>query len=83
MNRQQRRASNKAKPAYMRMSVEQRKAALVKNGITEADLKRNYETGFQDGYKIASEDAVKAIYAALCLALNEITDSGESVVMTC
>lgn len=76
MNRKQRRAANKAKPAYMRMSLEARKAALVKNGITETDLKRNYETGFQDGYKIAAEDTVKGIYAALCLALKDLYGFG-------
>lgn len=79
MNRQQRRAQAKAqkrqqkapKPKYQSMTKEQRIEALVKNGITPKDLEKNFADGYDEGYKDASTQAVKTVYAAVCLALHD------------
>lgn len=76
-NRQQRRAANKKKPAYLRESPQELAKKLVKNGITADDLKRNYDTGFADGFKAAGEPIVKGCFAAVCLALNELHGFGK------
>ena len=80
MNREQRRQQKRSKrgqvkkplPAYKRMTPDQRMDELVKNGITIEDLKTNYDNGFTEGFKAASEPVVKGIYAAVCLALNDL-----------
>lgn len=79
MNRQQRRAQMKAqkrqqkapKPKYLSMTKEERMDALVKNGITPKDLEKNFEIGYDAGFKDASTQVVKTVYAAVCLALND------------
>lgn len=78
MNRKQRREQKKGqeraerkKPEWKKLTVEERKEALVKNGITINDLKRNYDDGYSQGYKTASEQIVRGCYAAVCLTLNE------------
>ena len=72
MNRQQRRAQKKPKvPEYRKLTIEQRKERLVKNGITPEDLKRAYDNGFKQGFAEASPSTFKIIYAAVCLVLNE------------
>lgn len=83
MNRQQRRAQQKAQkrqqkkqPAYKHLTIEERKDALVKNGITVADLEENYNKGYDEGFKIASGPVIKTCYAAVCLALNELHGFG-------
>lgn len=53
MNREQRRKAKKQAPrktpAYRRMTIEERKDALVKNGITPKDLEEQYARGRDDG----------------------------------
>ena len=79
MNRQQRRAQMRAqkrqqkapKPEYTKLTKEQRINALIKNGITPKDLEKNFADGYDEGYKDASTQAVKAIYAAVCLVLHD------------
>lgn len=76
MNRKQRREAKrdapKKKPIFHNMTKQERIERICKNGITLDDLKRNYDDGFNAGYKLAGEDTVKACYAALCLALHEL-----------
>jgi hypothetical protein len=44
---------------------------MQKNGITVEDLKKNYDIGFDEGYKFAGKEIVMGCFAAICLALNE------------
>lgn len=75
MNRQQRRAAKqsapKKKPVGHNLTTEEKKARLLKNGITVEDLQRNYELGYAKGIKDASMPTIKVIYAAVCLAMNK------------
>lgn len=59
------------------MTVEERKDALVRNGITAKDLEDNYVKGFDEGFKIASGPVIKTCYAAICLALKELHGFGK------
>lgn len=66
-NRKERRKAQRQQPAYERLTPEQKRAALFKNGITHEDLKREYDAGVKDGIT----GTFKTIYAAICLAANE------------
>ena len=82
LNRQQRRAQEKKNrskkvPSYKKMTKEQRKEALVKNGITIADLEKEYEVGFEAGFNAASPSVIKTIYAAVALAANDLHGFGK------
>lgn len=80
MNRQQRRKQQKSAPKknqFHKLSKQERIERIQQNGITISDLKNNYDTGFNNGYKTAGEDAIKACYAAMCLALHELYGFGE------
>ena len=76
MNREQRRKAKKRAPrktpAYRRMTIEERKDALVKNGITPKDLEEQYARGRDDGI----ETTFKTVYAAACLVLHELEGYG-------
>lgn len=77
MNRSQRRAQKKPKiPAYRKLTIEERKEKLIKNGITPEDLKRSYENGYRQGFAEASPSTFKIIYAAVCLVLNAMHGFG-------
>ena len=77
MNRRERRAQKKVKaPSYHRLTIEERKEKLMKNGITPEDLKRSYENGYRHGFAEASPATFKIIYAAVCLTLNEMHGFG-------
>lgn len=76
MNRQQRRAQQKAVPGYLRGSKEDKIKALLKNGITPQDLEQEYRKGFEAGFKAAAPATFKAIYAAVCLALHDLHGFG-------
>lgn len=71
MNRAQRRAAQKATPAYLRGTREQKMKALLKNGITPEALEEEYHTGYRDGARKGTESTFKAVYAAVCLALKD------------
>ena len=82
LNRAQRRAQEKKNrskkvPAYKKMTRDERKAALVKNGITIADLEKEYEVGFEAGFNAASPSVIKTIYAAVALAANDLHGFGK------
>lgn len=66
-NRSERRKEHKQRSGFMRMSPEQKKAAIYKNGITEKDLDREYAAG----YKRGEIHTLQMVYAALMLAANE------------
>lgn len=72
-NRKDRRAERKVLPRYKRMMTpEQRKAALVKNGITPKDLQEQWDAGYNAGI----DATLKTAYAGACLALHELHGFG-------
>lgn len=74
MNRKDRRAANKAKPAYLRRQDTVKR--ICQNGITLEDLKDNYGKGYRDGFNEAAAPVLRTCYAAMCLALNELYGFG-------
>lgn len=75
-NRAQRRAMMRSETGRSRKLIEsytyeQRVAGLIQNGITPEDVKREFDRGYEAGFKDASVPIIKACYAAVCLALNE------------
>ncbi len=79
MNRQQRRAAQKAapkKPAWHNLTREERKAELIKNGITTKDLEKAFEDGYKKGYHESNFPVVKTIYACICLVLHQLYGFG-------
>lgn len=74
MNRAQRRAAKRSapkKPAYTRLTPEERAAALIKNGITPRDMDREYERGYHEGFETAITPGYKTMFAAVCIVLHE------------
>lgn len=68
-NRAQRRAAKKIKrPAYHGMTEEQKLEALFKNGITNEDITKAFEEGYNSGFAHASPSVIKTAYAAVALA---------------
>lgn len=81
-NRADRRKTMKAQPRWKRtMSVEQRQAALVKNGIRPEDVDEAYRKGFEEGNKSATEFSSYAMCAAMGLALNDLYGFGKKRVV--
>lgn len=76
MNRAQRRAKHKSTPRWMPKTKDERIKALVKNGITPDDMVSEYKKGWDAGFAQATEPVVKTIYAAVCLALNDLHGFG-------
>lgn len=80
MNREQRRKAKKQAPrktpAYRRMTIEERKDALVKNGITPDDLQKAFDKGWKEGFNCATSPVLKTIYAAACLTLHSLEGYG-------
>ena len=75
-NRADRRRERKALPRYQRMTLQQQKAALFKNGITSKELNDEYNRGFEDGKNFAGW----AMCAALGLAMNDLYGFGKKRV---
>ena len=76
-NRKDRRAANKAKPAFLRRSESEILKSLVQNGIKPKDLEEEYRRGYAAGYNVSGEQHTKSIFAAACLALHEIHGFGQ------
>ena len=64
-------------PAWKKLTVEERKAALIKNGISVSDLEKAGKDAYKRGYDDGVTTTYKSIYAALCLALNETMGFGK------
>jgi hypothetical protein len=77
MNRKERRAAIKSKPSYMRETKAELTKRLIKNGITEQDLKNEYIKGYTNGFREAAEPVIRGCYAATCLALNDLHGFGQ------
>lgn len=67
MNRQQRRAHNRAQEKKRAFT-----AGLMKNGLGTADLKKAFEDGFRAGWSDATPGVVKTCYAGTALALKQV-----------
>ena len=70
-NRASRRAENKKKNRYQRMTPEQKSIAMIKNGITQKDLDEAYNKGYNEGVKRASDYCLKDAYAGFLMAAHE------------
>lgn len=71
-------------PEWKRREIAARAAVTARmsvNGITPDDLRKAedkaYKTGFDEGFKSASENIVRGIYAGICLALNDLHGFGK------
>lgn len=69
MNRSDRRKARKAKPGLTKLSYNEQLQRLLKNGITPADLKHEYQRGRDDAIDDALEFYMRMTYAATALAL--------------
>lgn len=82
-NRQQRRAQAKQEK-YKNLedrlpaTKEARLARLMQQGISPADLEREYKQGFNDGFKAASAPMIRSVYAATALAAHELFKFGRT-----
>lgn len=77
MNRAQRRAKQKATPAWRRgTTMEDRERMLARNGITVKDLRNAGDSAYRDGYDAGSREEVRMCYAAFCLAMHEVYGFG-------
>lgn len=77
--KQQRRADRQKRhdrPREFELTREQMVAGLIRNGITLADMKREYETGHSEGYSQGCKASLRTVYAAICLALNDLYGFG-------
>lgn len=70
-NRASRRAENKKKNRYQRLTPEQKQTAMMKNGITPKDLQEAYDNGYNEGVKRASDYSLKDAYAGFLMAAHE------------
>ena len=90
MNRKYRRAQeraleqeNKQAEKYAQMVIAREKARMKhvsrieQNGITIADLEKEYDKGYSAGFNAAAEPTYKTMMAAICLALKEIHGWGK------
>lgn len=75
-NRASRRAENKKKSRYQRMTVEQKTTAMCKQGISPKDLQEAYNQGRDEGIKMASSYCLKDAYAAFLMAAHEVFGFG-------
>lgn len=71
MNREQRRKERKKKPGFRKMTPEQWRAAMAKNGITPADMSREFQRGWDGGWKAAHDSTARLLIGSMCLALVE------------
>ena len=71
LRRQQMRQEARYAAQMQAASSNAQKAALFRNGITFADVEKEYKRGWDDGKKTAEEFAFHAIYAAVLLVMTE------------
>lgn len=77
MNREQRRAQQRALPKYAKLPADKRLELLYKNGITNKDLQKSYNEGYQYG----AEWCMRTCYAAVCLMLRDLFGSSTDQVV--
>ena len=54
------------------MTKDQKIAALIKNGISPADLKTSYDEGYRQGWRQGVDGTYQICFAAVILALREL-----------
>lgn len=69
MRRHQARVEARYAIETQNLSAIEKKNALFRNGITIADLEREYKKGAEDGRKIAEDFAFHTIYAAFLITM--------------
>lgn len=81
MNRSQRRLA--AKKSKLQKAIDNmppgqaaRVARMCQQGISPDDLKRNFDTGFNNGFKAAAAPVIRSHYAATVLAAHELFGFG-------
>lgn len=62
-------ARQKARTAYI--------AKIEQNGITVADLEKEYDKGYSAGFNAGAEPTYKSMMAVICLALKELHGFGK------
>ncbi len=78
---------NKQAERYAQMVIEREKvrmkhvARIEQHGITIADLEKEFQKGFDDGFNKAAEPMYKYMMAAICLALHELHGWGEKRIL--
>lgn len=80
-NRAMRRAQAKREKyknldARLPTTKEARLERLMQQGISPADLEREYKAGFDAGFKAAAEPMIRGQYAAVALAAHELFKFG-------
>lgn len=58
-----------------KMSVVAQKAEIFRNGITEKDLKEEFQKGYGAGWSDGRERLYKEVFAAICLVMEEDFDN--------
>lgn len=76
MNRKQRREAAKQtkpkpSPAWHKLTKDEITARLIQNGITAADLKKEFDRGYDAGLQDGGRPTTEIVFAATCLALHE------------
>lgn len=64
-----------------RIEDDARIASLQRNGITIEDLDKSYHEGYDEGARIAAENTLKNIFAAVALVLHEDYDFDDNRCM--
>lgn len=72
------RSKHKSKvPNYHRLTRQERWDGMVQRGISPLDLQREYELGYKQGRLEVTAPVFRTLYAAMCLALNDLHGFGE------
>ena len=81
LNRQQRRMQERNQiREWKNKSEYERIISLQKNGITQADLDKAYNNGYENGYMFAAEGFMKKMYAAIAKELIAAGNDRDDVV---
>lgn len=71
MNRQARRKAQKSKRGFRKLTPEQWRAQMAKNGITPEDMNKEFKRGWDDGWKAGHDSTARLLVGSMCLALME------------
>lgn len=84
LNRQQRRAAKRAaprkKPEAHKLTAEQRRAAMERNGITQRDLSHAYEQGLNERTAQIVDYSYAFLYSACAITLHRRLEWGEDEI---
>lgn len=81
-NRAMRRAiARNSRKTVEQMSRDERKAALVRNGITPEDVQREWQAGHDQGFSAGVTATGKLTYAAIGIALHDLHGFGHKRIL--